>query len=298
MKVMLDMDVGVDDAVALMVALNSRELDVIALSSVGGNVSARIAAINALRVMEAIGKRVPVIKGLNVKHYRRDKHSIDIHGRDGLGDINLPMPEGRYVAGEPIRSMVDAIMKSGDKVTLICTGPLTNAARLLQSNARDRIERIFLMGGVYHGSGNVTRDAEFNFYTDAAAADDVMNSKISIVTCGLDVTTKQDCVIDSYMLDRMRGIDSVSARLAVRLLEERVSRMGYFHLHDVFAVLAAVRDDIFVKERAMVRVVRSGRGKGRCMVEHTEGGNVHICIDVKSDEFKDILLDRLVDSIN
>ncbi len=293
---MLDMDVGVDDAVALMVALNSKELDVIALSSVGGNVSARIAAINALRVMEAIGRRVPVIKGLNAKHYRRDKHSIDIHGRDGLGDINLPMPEGRYIAGEPIISIADAIMKSGDKVTLICTGPLTNAARLLQSNTRDRIERILLMGGVYYGSGNVTRDAEFNFYMDAAAADDVMNSKMSIVACGLDITTKQECSVDADMLKRIRDIDSVAARLTARLLEGRISRsrMGTFHLHDVFAVLAAVRDDIFAKERASVRVVRSGRGKGKCIVKHNKDeGNVLICRDVKSDEFKDILLDRL-----
>ncbi len=290
---MLDMDVGVDDAVALIVALNSKELDVIALSSVGGNVSTRIAAINALKVMEAIGKSVPVIKGLSVKHYRRDKHSIDIHGRDGLGDINLPMPEGRYISGEPIRSIADAIMKSGDKVTLICTGPLTNAARLLQSNAMDRIERILLMGGVYYGSGNVTRDAEFNFYIDAAAADDVMNSNMSIVACGLDITTKRECSVDADMLERIRGIDSVAARLTARLLEGRISRMGTFHLHDVFAVLAAVRDDIFVKERAMVRVVRSGRGKGKCIVKHDDGGNVLICRDVKSDEFKDILLDRL-----
>ncbi len=294
-KVILDMDVGVDDAVALIVALNSKELDVIALSSVGGNVNARIAAINALRVMEAIDKSVPVIKGLSVKNYRRDKHSIDIHGRDGLGDINLPMPEGRYIAGEPIRSIADAIMKSGDKVTLICTGPLTNAARLLQSNTRDRIERILLMGGVYYGSGNVTRDAEFNFYIDAAAADDVMNSNMNIVACGLDITTKQECSVDADMLKRIRDIDSVAARLTARLLEGRISRMGTFHLHDAFAVLAAVRDDIFVKERASVRVVRDGRGKGKCIVKHSKDdeGNVLICRDVKSDEFKDILLDRL-----
>lgn len=296
MDVILDMDVGVDDAIALILALNSKELNILALSTTSGNVSSTMAAVNALKICERLGKEIKVVRGLSIKGYRRSKHAIDIHGYDGLGDSNLPEPKGRAITSkDPIKVIAD-IIKSRENVTLICTAPLTNIARLLAYDVKERLERIVLMGGVYDYSieqGNVTRYAEFNFYSNPYAASTVMGSDVSIVACGLDVTSRKDCIIDRVVLDKIKGIDSIYARLAASILENPVSRLGYFNIHDVFALFAALYEDIFTTAKASVKVVTEGKEKGRCITEYRDDGNVKVCKDVDSRRFMDMLFSML-----
>jgi len=297
-RVILDMDVGVDDAIALILALNSMELDILALSTVSGNVSARMAAVNALKVSEALGKSIKVIKGLSIKGYRRSKHAIDVHGLDGLGDSNLPNPKGKaIISKDPIKRIADIIKASDSKVTLVCTAPLTNIARLLtQEDIRSKLDKIVLMGGVYdyaREQGNVTRHAEFNFYLDPKAASIVMGSDVSIVACGLDLTSRRDCAVDASILAKIKGIDSIYARLASTILERPVARFGYFNLHDVFALFAVINEGLFTTAKAYVKVIEEGREKGRCVTTYASDGNVTVCKDIDAKGFMDMLFKRL-----
>lgn len=293
------MDVGVDDAIALILALNSKELDILALSTVSGNVSARIAAVNALKVSEVLGKSIKVIKGLSVNGYRRSKHAIEVHGFDGLGDSNLPSPKGKaIISRDPIKRIADVIKGSDSKVTLVCTAPLTNIARLLsqEKDIVSKLDKIVLMGGVYdyaREQGNVTRYAEFNFYLDPKAASIVMDSDISIIACGLDLTSRRDCAVDASMLDKMKSIDSIYARLAFTILEKPVSRFGYFNLHDVFALFATIDEDLFTTAKADVKVIAEGKERGRCITTYTNAGHVTVCKDVNAKGFMDMLFERL-----
>ncbi len=296
MDVILDMDVGVDDAIALILALNSKELNILALSTTSGNVNASMAAVNALKVCEALGKSIKVVRGLSVKGYRRSKHAIEIHGRDGLGDSNLHKPNSRaIISKDPIKVIADVI-RSREKVTLICTAPLTNIARLLTYDVKERLDRIVLMGGVYDYSieqGNVTKHAEFNFYSDPYAASTVMGSDVSIVACGLDVTSRKECIIDQAVLDNIKGIDSIYARLAVRILENPISRLGYFNIHDVFALFAALEEDLFTTAKANVKVVTEGKERGRCITTYRDDGNVKVCKSVDPERFMNMLFSML-----
>ncbi|MCS7141859.1 MAG: nucleoside hydrolase [Candidatus Nitrosocaldus sp.] len=304
-KVMLDMDPGVDDAVALILALNS-QVEIVALSTVSGNVSAMMGAVNALRICDALGRSIRVIKGLSRKGYRRSRHAVEVHGRDGLGDAGIGMEGGKVwsrsrvpASSDPIREIADILGSYRRReVTLLCTAPLTNIAALLESHedASRCIDRIFVMGGAYDldaAQGNVTRYAEFNFYTDAGAADRVMASDARVVACGLELTSRRDCSVDASMLERIRAIGSRHALLAASILKNPVLRYSHFNLHDVFALAALLRPEIFAMRHARVRIETSRVRRGMCITEYRDDGNVSICHDVDAERFIGFLLDGL-----
>ncbi|MEM0442212.1 MAG: nucleoside hydrolase [Candidatus Nitrosocaldus sp.] len=304
-KVILDMDPGVDDAIALILALNSPEIEILALSTVSGNVSAMMGAVNALKICNALGKGIRVIKGLSRKGYRRSRHAVEVHGRDGLGDAGIA--EGvvrtgyRYRDRDPIREIASIITSYKSKeVTLLCTAPLTNIASLLEEypDVKRYIDKVFIMGGAYNlgaAEGNVTRYAEFNFYTDARAADKVMGSDLSIVASGLELTSRRDCSIDHSMLERIKTIGSKPALLAARILSNPVARYSYFNIHDVFALASLLKPEMFAVRRARVRVESAGKMRGMCITEYRTDGNVSICYDVDAQKFIDFLLDGFLD---
>ncbi len=302
MKVILDMDPGVDDAVALILALNNADVEIVALSTVSGNVSAMMGAINTLKICNALGKSIRVIKGLSRKGYKRSKHSIEVHGMDGLGDSTIytdyksAVRLARY-SNDPIRELASilASYKEGE-VTLLCTAPLTNIAALLHQDVKRYIDKVFVMGGAYDldvSEGNVTRYAEFNFYMDAVAADKVMNSDLSIVACGLELTSRKDCSVDHLLLKRIESIGSAPATLAARILKNPVDRYSHFNLHDVFALAALLEPEIFAMKRAKVRVETAGRRRGMSIALYRDDGNVSICHDVMADRFIDFILNGL-----
>ncbi|MFN4336817.1 MAG: nucleoside hydrolase [Candidatus Nitrosocaldus sp.] len=300
MKVLLDMDPGVDDAVALILALNNPDVEIVALSTVSGNVSAMIGAANTLKICNALGKSIRVIKGLSRKGYRRSRHSIEIHGMDGLGDSMIYTGAVRLARhSDPVRELASILASYKDgEVTLLCTAPLTNIAALLEGHqdVKRYIGKVFVMGGAYDldaTEGNVTRYAEFNFYMDAVAADKVMGSDLSIVACGLELTSRKDCSVDHSMLKRIESIGSAPATLTARILKNPLSRYSHFNLHDVFALVALIKPEIFAMKRAKVRVETAGRKRGMCVTLYREDGNVSICYDVMADRFIDFILNGL-----
>lgn len=298
MKVVLDMDPGVDDAVALLLALHNPHLEVLAVTTVSGNVSLRKATANALKIMQASGKHVPVYMGASRPlGGRRPVHAEGIHGSDGLGNSNLPAARQRPEKTGAVKMLADLIKTHRRKeVSMVATGPLTNVAMLFKSEPSlvARLDRIFVMGGVYDPSveGNVTRYAEFNFYCDPEAADIVMKDGRAIVSSGLDVTCDPACAVDAEMLAAISSAKSKSADLACRILQHPVSRYSQFNLHDVFALFSLLYPEIFKMERCSVRVDCS-KTRGRCIVTPSDRGNVLACKKVDSVRFKEHLVDGL-----
>lgn len=297
MKVVLDMDPGVDDAIALLLALHNPQLQVLAVTTVSGNVSLRKATANALKVVQASGKHVPVYMGASRPlGGRRPVSAESIHGSDGLGNSHLPAPRQRPEKTGAVEMLVDLIKTHRRKeVSMVATGPLTNAAMLFKSEPSlvARLDRIFVMGGVYDPlvQGNVTKYAEFNFYCDPEAADIVMKDGRAIVSCGLDVTGDPACAVDADMLAAMRSAKSTD--LACRILQQPVSRYSQFNVHDVFALFSLLYPEIFEMERCSVRVDCSKATRGRCIVTPSDRGNVLACKKVDSARFKELLIDGL-----
>jgi len=167
------MDGGIDDALAIILALKSPELEVAGITAVSGNVPVEQATLNSLRVIELLDRSdVWVAQGLGNPLVRDPIRATSFHGNDGLGDSNLPLPKVSRAKKPALDAIIETLSSSMQKSTsIICTGPLTNIAALLTEfpDAKKMIEEIVIMGGAYsvtkYGSGNETPVAEFNIYS-------------------------------------------------------------------------------------------------------------------------------------
>ncbi len=212
--VILDVDPGHDDAVAIMLACGSPGLDVLAVTTVAGNVSLDKTTRNALRVLSLIGRAdVPVAAGASRPLERELRTAENIHGESGMD--GPPIPEAAFGPDDrdAVELIADKLRGSDGPVTLIPVGPLTNIATFLREypDLTDRIERVSIMGGSI-GLGNTTPAAEFNIYVDPEAAREVFDSGLRITMCGLDVTHQAGA--GRAERERLRGIGSVGGTVA------------------------------------------------------------------------------------
>ncbi len=253
--IILDVDPGHDDAVAIMLACCAPELDLLAVTTVAGNVQLEKTTRNALRILSLIGHTgVPVAAGA-ASPLRRSLHTAeDIHGESGLEGSEIPEPSFEPDRRGATELLADAVREAPEPVTLIPTGPLTNVATFLREHPglKERIARISLMGGSI-GLGNTTPAAEFNVYVDPEAAREVFGSGLPITMSGLDVT-HQACA-GPPQREGLRSLGRSGAVVA-ELLEyfagtyESVFGFDAPPLHDPVAV-AAVLEPALLKTRPM-----------------------------------------------
>ena len=178
MKCIIDTDPGADDVLALIMALNSPTLDILALTTVEGNARLEHTTANALRLLAYMGRgEIPVYAGSDTPLVGEFHHAYEVHGDEGL-TVRLPDTDLRPADGNAVGYIVDTVMSSPDEITLFALGPLTNVARALQREERlkDALRRIYIMGGQGDGPGNVTPYAEFNIWDDPHAANVVFAS--------------------------------------------------------------------------------------------------------------------------
>ncbi|MFQ5941793.1 MAG: nucleoside hydrolase [Nitrososphaerales archaeon] len=297
MKVVFDMDPGIDDAITLLMALNSSELHILGILTVSGNVDLNKTTYNALRILDAVGEKITVAKGASRPLFKPPIHSEYIHGSDGLGNSDL---KTKRASTEYAQKFLRDILITHKKkeVSILATGPLTNIALLIykEPSLANRLDKIVLMGGVYgmtkNVRGNVSPYAEFNMYCDPEAADIVFNSGIKIDAVGLDVTMGPECAIDKLALDSIKELKDESAMIASRLLSYAVSRHKIFHLHDVCALARFLRPGMFDTISTRVKVDKYGKFRGRCVVT-LQKGNVNVCSSVNSSMFSKFFMNGL-----
>ncbi len=312
-RVIIDQDGGIDDALALILALRSPELEVIAITAVSGNVTAEQATLNGLRVVDLLNRGdVPVARGLANPLVRDPVRATSFHGKDGLGDSNLPVSKIRPAEKNALDTISDelAISKHRD-LTIICTGPLTNIAALLTSfpDASKMIKELVIMGGAYgvteYGVGNVTPVAEFNIYADPEAAKIVFESGVPLEAIGLDVTMipKNQLTVKEYA--GIRKSKGRVAAFAAKILNKNIHKHGIFALHDPMTVATKIKPSLFEFASYKVQVETKGETTSGMTVadrrrwlpkNEVQGEKVMICKNVDSRGFKQLFLDRLTKS--
>lgn len=219
LPVILDCDPGHDDAIALILALASPELKVLAVTTSAGNQTPDKTLNNALRILTLLGRDdIPVAAGAPKPLARELIIADSVHGESGLDGPKLPDPAFAPVAMTALELMAKCLRESPEPVTLVPTGPLTNIALLLAAHPelKSKIARIVLMGGAA-GAGNWTPAAEFNIYVDPEAADMVFKSGLPITMCGLDVTHEAQVMDED--IERVRAITNPVAQCVAGLLD-------------------------------------------------------------------------------
>ena len=247
------MDGGIDDALALILAFRSPELDVAGISAVSGNVTVEQATINGLRVVELLDRPdVWVAQGSGNPLLRDPIRATRFHGSDGLGDSNLPFPSLRSAEKPAINAIQETLDSSKQRsATIICTGPLTNIAELLTEfpDAKKSIHEIVIMGGAYsiteYGCGNETAVSEFNVYSDPEAAKVVFETDVPLRAVGLDVTMNPRVQLTKSDYVRIRNRKSRIAAFASSILGNNIITYGRFALHDPMAGAVKVKPSLF-----------------------------------------------------
>ncbi len=301
--ILIDCDPGHDDAVALLLALASPEVELVGVTTVSGNQTLAKTTANALRVLELVGRGdVPVAAGAD-RPIRRDLFvAAYVHGESGLDGPALPDPQGKPLPADAADFIAERVSASAQPLTLIPTGPLTNVAAFLERHeeAASKLERIVLMGGAI-AEGNVTPAAEFNIWADPEAAATVFRSGLDVTMIGLDVTHK--ALMTPEHGERLRKTGRTGAFVA-ELLEfySRFHREVYDFpgspIHDAVAV-AHVLDPSLVemKHRNVEIELESELCRGRTVVDlwrRTEREpNARVGVDIDSDRFLELLLERL-----
>jgi inosine-uridine nucleoside N-ribohydrolase len=293
------MDPGIDDAVALLIALNNPRLNVLAVTAANGNVDVNMSTYNALRLIQAAGKKVIVARGASKPLFKRPIHASHIHGKDGLGNSNIPKPKtkpSKLYAVKIIENLIKTHKKK--ELTIVATAPLTNIAMLLdrEPSIAKKLDKIVLMGGAYGVAkgirGNVTPYAEFNFYCDPEAADIVLNSGTNVIAAGLDVTMNFKCAVGKGILKKISILGERTAEIASKILAYPVFRYGVFHLHDVFAVASLLQPNMFKMIDCTVSVDKFGKFRGRC-VTTLKKDHVKVCSYVDHKKFTKFVLQGL-----
>ncbi|MGH1408694.1 MAG: pyrimidine-specific ribonucleoside hydrolase RihA [Aeromonas sp.] len=273
LPVILDCDPGHDDAIALILALASPELDVLAVTTSAGNQTPDKTLNNALRILTLLGRDdIPVAAGAPKPLARELIIADNVHGESGLDGPKLPDPAFAPQAMTGIELMAKCLRESPEPVTLVPTGPLTNIALLLAAHPelKSKIARIVLMGGAA-GAGNWTPAAEFNIYVDPEAADMVFKSGIPITMCGLDVTHEAQVMDED--IERVRAITNPVAQCVAGLLDffmiyHRDPKWGFAGapLHDPCTIAWLLAPELFHGVECRVDIETSG--------EHTVGMTV------------------------
>ena len=298
--ILLDCDPGHDDAIALLLALSSPEVELVGVTTVAGNQTLEKTTANALKLLEFVDRTdVPVAAGAPRPLVREQYVAGYVHGESGMDGPELPPPTTKPVDRHAVDFLAEKIEPG---VVLVPTGPLTNVGLLLARHPEvaDRLDRIVLMGGAI-AEGNVTPAAEFNIWADPEAAARVFTSGIDLTMVGLDVTHKA--------LFRPADSERLAATGRVgKLVSELFGFYQQFHseqygwdgspVHDAVAVAQVVRPGIVeTADRGVVIDCGGELSRGRTYVDLWGRAqwepNCHVGVDIDAQGFIDFLVERL-----
>ena len=305
LPIIIDCDPGHDDAIALILALASPKLNVLAVTTSAGNQTPDKTLRNALRILTLLGRHdIPVAGGAPKPLLRELIIADNVHGESGLDGPTLPEPGFAPQALTAVELMAKTLRASTEPVTLVPTGPLTNIALLLSAHPelKAKIARIVLMGGSA-GPGNWTPAAEFNIYVDPEAAEMVFGAGVPITMCGLDVTHAAQVMDED--IERIRAITNPIARTVAELLDffmiyHRDPKWGFVGapLHDPCTIAWLLRPELFTGIECHVSVETQGQYTvGMTVVDRyrlsPHEPNATVLLGVERQGFIDLLVEQL-----
>ncbi|HEY5229799.1 MAG TPA: nucleoside hydrolase [Galbitalea sp.] len=288
-KILLDCDPGLDDALALLLAHGDPNIELVAVTTVGGNVSVEKTTRNALELREYLGfHEVPVAAGAGEPLGGETKNAEYVHGEGGLGNVTLPAAVLAASESHAVDLILETLQAAPGEIHLVATGPLTNIALALAREPRlvDWVASFTIMGGSYT-RGNSTPAAEFNIYADPDAAAAVFAADWRVAMVGLDLTLQ--AIVDEGVVDRMHQLGRLGIELVAPLatfwtnpLDDEWDGQA---LHDVCAVAFVARPDLFTTKLARVEVELNGTfTRGMTVVDfHSDKPNavVPVRLDVE-----------------
>ena len=309
-KMILDLDTGVDDALAIAYALADPEVDLIGIVSSYGNNLLDVCAENSLKLLELLGHTdIPVFKGLphscTTDHFDVMQVSKDIHGDNGIGDVELPAPSRALEEQSGVDFYIEAAHKYGKVLIIIPTGPLTNLAAALKKDPEiaDLIGNVTFMGGALTVEGNVTPVAEANINQDPKAADEVMKSNLPLTMVGLDVTLRT--LLTKNETKQWRELGTASGKAFADITDFYID--AYYNLdidkrgcalHDPLAVGVGI-DPSFVSTISLFMkvVYQEGPYYGRTIGDNAKlndpNPNVKVAVNVDKERYLKAFMDRL-----
>jgi inosine-uridine nucleoside N-ribohydrolase len=305
-KVIIDCDVGVDDALALILAFHSPELEVKAVTGVNGNVPIETVFTNIQKVLSLIQpKHKPLIaKGAGEPLKGQALYAHSVHGKSGLGEAKIDLRKGKewwkVFPGSASELIPKIARQFPDEITLIATGPLTNVALALQEDREGmgKLKALVIMGGAVRKKGNVTPYAEFNIYVDPLAAKIVFEAGLPVTLVPLDVT-HQVCLTPSLIEERIRPINNSFSEFTINAIGYDLNTQNFrrgtdlIYLHDPLAVGVTIKANLVKKERLSLNVeIQEGDHFGQ-ILEGEETPNIEVCLEVDSEGFLDLFLSRL-----
>jgi len=304
-KVMIDCDVGVDDALALILAFRSSELTVKAVTGVNGNVPLNQVFENIRKVLSLIRpQQKPLIaRGADQPLKGKSVYAHSVHGKDGLGGARIERKEGeewwQTYSGRADELITKMARQSPNELTLIATGPLTNLALGIQKDLEGmrKLKEVAIMGGAVRTKGNITPYAEFNIFVDPLAAKMVFESGLPITLVALDVT-HQVSLTPRVIEERLKPIHNPFSQFVIEAIGYDLTAHRFLrgseqiYLHDPLAVGVVINPDLVRKERLSVDVETEEEHYGH-ISEVKDGLEIEVCLEVNSKKFLDLFLSRL-----
>ena len=305
-KIIIDTDPGQDDAVALLLALASKELEILGVTCVAGNVPLSLTSENARKILELTRyTEIPVFAGADRPIKRTLVTAEHVHGKTGIDGPVLEKPKIKLQSKEAIEFIIETILSyPKDEITLCTLGPLTNIGLAFQREPRIKtlIKEIIMMGGGFFEGGNITPAAEFNIYVDPEAAAEVLESGIPITMLPLDVTHK--ALTSRSRIESFRKIGNKAGIATAEMLDffERFDVEKYGSeggpLHDPNVITYLLRPEFYEGKYVNVEIeLVSDLTRGMTVVDWwnvtTRKKNVYYIDKVKDEEFFNFLIERI-----
>eukprot|EP00271_Cylindrocystis_brebissonii_P000709 TRINITY_DN10928_c0_g2_i1.p1 TRINITY_DN10928_c0_g2~~TRINITY_DN10928_c0_g2_i1.p1 ORF type:complete len:347 (-),score=50.62 TRINITY_DN10928_c0_g2_i1:578-1591(-) len=313
-KIIIDTDPGVDDTMAILLALASPEVEILGLTTIFGNVKTPTATSNAILLMEMTGhSEIPVAEGELVTSKGAPKiHVADfVHGTDGMGNTFPDPPKGSAISKSGPQFLVDVCAEFPGEITVVALGPLTNLSKAVKMDSKfaTNVKQIVILGGAFFCNGNVNPCTEANIYGDPDAADDVFTCGADIIAVGINIT--HQVFLTAKELEELRdspgpyGVFLYNMCQYYMAYHKDAYGMDAIYLHDPATMVAAFRPDLFTYISGAVRVQTEGISTGlTCLnssVKKFHGESpwtgkppVKVAVTVESAEVAKICKERLM----
>lgn len=305
-RIIIDTDPGIDDALALFLALASPEIQLEAVTTVSGNVDVELTTQNALALLTLAGRTdIPVARGCQFPLIRQTVDAAQVHGLNGLGDVEVPAPACQAVKQHAVDLIIEKVMNAPGEITLVTLGPLTNIALAVRHEPRliQNVREVVIMGGALRVPGNVTPAAEFNIYVDPQSAHIVLSAGWPLRLVCLDVTQRTVLQRAQFAELAAQGgrvpvfIERMVAFYFEQFLGQRQDESG-FVMHDPLCLAAAFQPDLITWEPAYVAVELNGAltlGETVAYFHRPEAPdpNMQVSVDVDAERFARLFMERI-----
>lgn len=296
-KIIIDVDTGTDDFIALCLALKSNKFDIVGITTVEGNCKLDLATKNTLKALDMCNRcDIEVYKGLE-NSFLDTMNATNVHGNNGLGNVEYTPSIKLENKMNAIDFLINTVKNNPNDITIVALGPLTNINECIKKDPTfaNNVKEILIMGGS-NGKGNITPYAEFNFYKDPKAADNVVNADFkSIKILGWDITIKNP-LLKEYE-DKLKNSNSKIANFIYDITRSTAihdsSLYGGAIISDAILIAYLIDNSIAKFKYSKIDIIKDGEKAGMSKIEFVENSNCQVVTSINNNKFYEILIDYL-----